>query len=165
MKKKCYLEKRLLRMLYSEYDIGLTDQSDFSTTSAEASTSFNGTITLSSATASGSMNLVLNATTTMTAEGITARFVYSNYTLNITEASSTVNGTVLVDYTPDSCSDGTYHIETVTPITTDGNANVTGGSIRVNGQLYTIHSNGTVTTVIGGETITIDQNYELEFCD
>ncbi|DAB29292.1 MAG TPA: hypothetical protein CFH84_10355 [Sulfurimonas sp. UBA12504] len=25
MKKKCYLEKQLLRMLYSVYDIGLTD--------------------------------------------------------------------------------------------------------------------------------------------
>jgi len=26
MKKKCYLKKRLLRILYSEYDIGLTHQ-------------------------------------------------------------------------------------------------------------------------------------------
>ena len=30
MKKKCYLKKRLLRMLYSEYDIGLTDQLNMS---------------------------------------------------------------------------------------------------------------------------------------
>ncbi len=125
----------------------------------------NGTIEIPVATTT-QISMILNATVEGTIDGKSVQFEYRNYALESSGNSMHMNGTIVVDYTPDSCVDGTYTIETISPITTNASGAITGGSLKVNGQLYTFNANGTVSTTINGETITIKpEEQEIEFCN
>ena len=80
------------------------------------------------------------------------RFDLSNYHCQMNNNAFTINGTIAISNDPDLCgANGTYTVTTSTPITVDGNGNVTGGVLVINGKTYTYNSNGTVT--VDGKTV------------
>ncbi len=137
---------------------------NFSASMDGDTSTMNGTIEIPMATKT-EISMILNARVEGRIDGKSVVFEYTDYSLVASGDSKEVNGTVLVDYTPDSCVDGTYVLETVNPLITNTSGAITGGSIKVNGQLYTFNANGTVSTTIDGETITISPDQEIEFCD
>ncbi len=125
----------------------------------------NGTIEIPTATAT-ELSMILNATVEGTIDGKSVYFEYSDYSLVSSGGNIKINGSILVDYTPDSCVDGTYVIKTISPIITNSAGTIIGGSIKVNEQLYTFNADGTLSTTVNGETIIIKpQEQEIEFCN
>jgi len=84
---------------------------------------------------------------------------YTNFTLQIDEYATydtmTVNGVVSIDFTPnDYCFEGTFVIQTITPVKTDNNVGYTvEGEVVINGSTTIVwNPDGTVTvTVTGGQ--------------
>ena len=137
---------------------------NFSASMDGDTSTMNGTIEIPMATKT-ELSMILNARVEGTVDGKPVVFEYTNYSLVASGDSMEINGTVLVNFTPDSCVDGTYVIETISPLTTNSSGAITGGSIKVNGQLYTFNANGTLSTTIDGKTITVEADQEIEFCD
>jgi hypothetical protein len=137
--------------------------SSFNVTLAGATTTINGVIDIPSASSS-ELNMIINASIDGTIDGHNVAFDYHDYAVVIKGNSVEINGGFKVDYTPDSCIDGDYNIKTITPLTITDNGDIVSGSMRVNTQLYTFNADGTLSTVVNGETIIIEPSDEIEMC-
>jgi hypothetical protein len=136
---------------------------DFTVTVDGTSSSMTGTITIDSASAA-ELSMLIDATVESVVDGKSVQFEYKKYALVVKGHTIEINGGFSVDYTPDSCIDGSYTIETVTPLTLTDSGDIVSGSMKINTQLYTFHADGTVSTTINGETIIIDSSDELKMC-
>jgi len=136
---------------------------NFSVTLAGDTTTMTGVIDIPSASSS-ELSMVIDATVDGVIDGKKVQFEYHDYAVVVQGNSVEINGGFKVDYTPDSCVDGLYDIETITPLTLTDSGDIVSGSMRVNGQLYTFNADGTISTVVNGETIIIEPTDKIEMC-
>jgi hypothetical protein len=114
-----------------------------------ASTTFSGSTVVS-------YDVTITGEMTVTEGSTVNRIVFTNYHAYAEDNAMTVNGTIEIDNDPEVCnSNGTYVVSTLSPITYDTNGNITGGSININGDVYTFHADGTVS--VNGETYNLDE--------
>ncbi len=95
----------------------------------------------------------MNGTINTTAASYSTEAQYTNYTVISTASTVSINGTVAINNTPDSCgSNGTYTIETVSPMSLSDYGTITSGEMNINNNNYVFHSDDTVT-IASGESI------------
>jgi hypothetical protein len=104
----------------------------------------------------------MNGTISTTATSYSAEVQYTDYTVTSTASTVSIDGTVAINNTPDSCgSNGTYTIETVSPMSISDYGTITSGEMNINNNNYVFHSDDTVT-IASGETIA---QSELATCE
>jgi len=132
---------------------------NFTMTTPENTVFFNATITAAtnlSESALESYDMTITGEMTVTKGSTVNRIVFTNYHASAQSNATRVDGTIEIDNTPEVCnSNGTYVIETVTPITYDNSGNITGGALTINGDVYTFHADGTVS--VNAETYSLDE--------
>ncbi len=108
------------------------------------------------------MRLVFNGTAHHTEGGHTQNWQMNGMKIDIDHLDNppqtmAINGTVSLTSDPAGCADGTYNVETVERVVIDAQTeDPVLGKVKVNDVTYTFNGDGTATTTINGQPVTID---------
>ncbi len=90
---------------------------------------------------------------------------YTNYKITSTTSTIAIDGTITINNTPEVCGgNGSYTIETVSPMNISDYETITSGEININDYNYVFHSDNTVTITADTSSETFDQS-ELTTCN
>ncbi len=121
-------------------------------TSGDETTLLNLTLTVKNGIGTvQSYDIELTGTTEVTTSESVERATYDHFHVVSSEGSTSIDGTISISSDPDACGiSGTYAFQTLEPITYDRTGRITGGKLKINGDVYTFNADGTIS--VNGQT-------------
>ena len=105
---------------------------------------------------SQTFDIEMTGKTEVTTSESVERATYDHFHVVSSEGSTSIEGTVSLSTDPDACGvSGTYVFETLVPITYDRTGRITGGKLKINGDIYTFNADGTIS--VNGQTYSYEE--------